>query len=180
MTPSRDKRIQSAGMVLAATVVIGFLLRGEITEYTARVENMNVTSQGEKSTISFDERFQNAVALLHTGHYEPAVRLFNKIVIQAPWMPEAEVNLAYALMGMELYEEAELHFERALVLNEQQLNAYYGLAISRERQGDLDTALGAMRVYAHLAKEDDPYLRKAWSAIWEWETARRAGEKVSE
>lgn len=180
MTPSRDKRVQSAGMVLAATVIIGLILRGEIIEYTARVENMNVTSQSEMSTISFDERFQNAVALLHTRHYESAVRLFREIVAQAPRMPEAEVNLAYALMGMERYDEAQLHFEKALALNEQQLNAYYGLALSRKRQGDLDTALGAMRVYVHLAKEDDPYFRKAWSAIWEWETARRAGEKVSE
>ena len=77
------------------------------------------------------------------------------------------------------YAQAQVHFERALALNDRQLNAYYGLAISREKQGDRDSALGAMRVYVHLAEADDPYLRKAWAAIWEWEAARNIKIKTA-
>ncbi|MBI3069379.1 MAG: hypothetical protein HYY79_11040, partial [Betaproteobacteria bacterium] len=28
-----------------------------------------------------------------------------------------------------------------------------------------------MRTFVHLAKADDPYLRKAQAALWEWEEA---------
>ena len=32
-------------------------------------------------------------------------------------------------------------------------------------------AVGAMRTYVHLTKPNDPYLRKAQAALWEWEAA---------
>ncbi len=181
MSALKDLRLPITGAVIATTLILGILLRGEITDFTARVDHKSGSAVVKSpSTVPLDELFQSAVGLLHTRHYEPAMQSFSEIVKRAPWMPEAEVNLAYALMGMERYADAQLHFERALALNEQQLNAYYGLAISMELQGDLDSALGAMRVYVHLAEKDDTHLRKAWAAIWEWETARSAAHKVSE
>ena len=39
-----------------------------------------------------------------------------------------------------------------------------------EKQNDLAGALGAMRSFIHLSTAADPYLRRARSAIWEWET----------
>ena len=176
----RDLRLPIAGLVVLATLIAGLLLRSHNSDFTARVEPKSGGVLKQPSGIPLDERFQTAVGLLHTRHYAPAMQSFSEIVASAPWMPEAEVNLAYALLGMERYAEAQLHFERALALNDQQLNAYYGLAITREKQGDLDTALGAMRVYVHLAEENDPHLRKAWAAIWEWETKRQIPQKASE
>ena len=61
--------------------------------------------------------------------------------------------------------------ERAVVA---QVNAYYGLALAQESLGDLDGALGAMRTYVHLSDERDQYQRRAWSAIWEWQSRRSA------
>jgi tetratricopeptide (TPR) repeat protein len=180
MSVLRDLRLPITGAVIATTLILGILLQGEITGFAARVEHKSGSVTTTSSTVPLDELFQTAVGLLHTRHYEPAMQTFSEIVKRAPWMPEAEVNLAYALMGMERYAEAQPHFERALALNERQLNAYYGLAISMEQQGDLDSALGAMRVYVHLAEEGDSYLPKAWAAIWEWETARNASHKASE
>jgi hypothetical protein len=40
---------------------------------------------------------------------------------------------------------------------------------SLEGLHDVAGALGAMRSYVHLVKDDDPYVRKANAAIWEWE-----------
>ncbi|MEW8187759.1 MAG: tetratricopeptide repeat protein [Candidatus Thiodiazotropha endolucinida] len=173
---STDLRLPIAALVAFATLAVVALIRDEIGEPAAKVEMERGTPQViEQSPL--DDLFLNAVGLLHTRHFEPAAHSFNKLVALAPWMPEAEVNLAYALMGMGNYAEAQHHFNRALELNDRQLNAYYGLAISLERQGDLDSALGAMRVYVHLAADDDSHRRKAWAAIWEWENTRNIGER---
>jgi hypothetical protein len=56
-------------------------------------------------------------------------------------------------------------------LRPNQVNAYYGLAVALEGLGDTAGALGAMRVYVHRSPPDDPYLRKAQAALWEWEAA---------
>jgi hypothetical protein len=52
-----------------------------------------------------------------------------------------------------------------------QANAYYGLAITSEKLGDLEGAIGAMRSFLHLAdgSTDKKHLRKARAALWEWE-----------
>ena len=71
---------------------------------------------------------------------------------------------------MQQYLQAQSHFTRAMELNAFQANAYYGLAICLEELGDLEGALGSMRSFIHLAKQDNPFLRKARSALWEWET----------
>ncbi|MCG7961833.1 MAG: tetratricopeptide repeat protein [Candidatus Thiodiazotropha taylori] len=175
----KDLRMRVAVMVILTTLMVALLIRGEITPSTAKVEMERVTlDETEKHPIH--ELFLNAVGLLHTRQFEPAARSFSKLTELAPWMPEAEVNLAFALMGLGQYAEAQRHFHRALELNDRQLNAYYGLAISMEHQGDLASALGAMRVYVHLASDDDPHRRKAWAAIWEWQDLSDNGEKVIE
>ncbi|MEW8026671.1 MAG: tetratricopeptide repeat protein [Candidatus Thiodiazotropha sp.] len=177
---SQDLRFPITALVIIAILGVVASIRDEISEPAAKVEAKGGTPQIMEPIDPFDELFRNAVGLLHTRHFKAAASSFSELVKLAPWMPEAEVNLAYALMGMRQYANARHHFKRALELNERQLNAYYGLAISMEQLGDLDSALGAMRVYVHLAMDDDPHLRKAWAAIWEWENARNVGEKVIE
>jgi tetratricopeptide (TPR) repeat protein len=84
-------------------------------------------------------------------------------------MPEAYVNSGFALLGMKRLKEARDFFESATLLRRNQVNAYYGLAVVLEDMGDLEGALGAMRTFVHLAQADDPFRRKAESAIWEWQ-----------
>ncbi len=179
MRGSADLRLPIAGAVIAAMLMGGMLLRGAIGDFASRVVDEDGSVERASAPLTLEAQFRTAVGLLHTRHYEPAVQRFGEIVQRAPWMPEAETNLAFALMGLERFSQAQVHFERALALNDRQLNAYYGLAISREKQGDLDSALGAMRVYVHLAEADDPYLRKAWAAIWEWESTKNITTKTA-
>jgi len=179
MRRSRDLRAPIAGAVIVSILIVGAVLRGAIGDFTSRVDGKGGTVQRDSAPVAIEEQFRTAVGLLHTRHYVPATQQFGELVKRAPWMPEAETNLAFALMGLHRFEEAQAHFERALALNDRQLNAYYGLAISREKQGDTDSALGAMRVYVHLAEADDPYLRKAWAAIWEWESTRNIKIKTA-
>jgi tetratricopeptide (TPR) repeat protein len=96
---------------------------------------------------------------------------FHRIMQLAPEMPEAYVNMGFALIGMKRYKEARDFFESATLLRRNQVNAYYGLAVALDGMGDLEGALGAMRTFVHLSKEDDPFRRKAEAAIWEWREA---------
>jgi tetratricopeptide (TPR) repeat protein len=114
-------------------------------------------------------RFQEAVAMLHAKKYEFALPPLHRLMQLDPKMPEAYVNMGFALIGLKRYKAAETFFQTAIDLRPYQDNAYWGLAVALENQNDLGGALGAMRTYIHLAPPNDPYVTRARSALWEWE-----------
>lgn len=116
-------------------------------------------------------RFRQAVAMLHAGEYDYALKALHRVLDLSPRMPEAHVNMGYALFGLGQYPAARDFFTSAIDLRPEQANAYYGLAISLEQLGDLAGALGAMRTYLHRGKADSRYRRRAEAAVWEWEAA---------
>lgn len=122
-----------------------------------------------------DERFQQAVAMLHAKRYDFAITALHRVIELAPQMPEAYVNMGYALIGKEDYRAAADFFNAAIELKPYQANAYWGLAVSLEQLQELEGALGAMRTYIHLSPPNDPFLRKARSALWEWESSLKRG-----
>lgn len=122
-------------------------------------------------TAEIDARFKQAVAMLHAKQYEHAATALHRVLELAPGMPEAHVNMGFALIGLKRYAAARDFFEAAIDLHPAQINAYYGLAEALEGLNDLEGALGAMRSYVHRSRPDDPYLRKARAALWEWELA---------
>lgn len=124
----------------------------------------------EKAEAEIKERFEQGVAMLDAGQYGQALAAFHRVLELSPDMPEAHVNAGFALIGMGRYSMARDFFESALALRKDLVNAYYGLAEALEGLDDLPGALGAMRTYLHLAPLEDPYRRKAESAIWEWES----------
>lgn len=115
------------------------------------------------------QRFEQAVAMLHARQYEYAAIALQRVLRLQPRLPEAHVNLGFALLGLERAADAQLAFERAIDQRPAQANAYYGLATALEWRGELRGALGAMRSYLHLSRADDPYRAKARAALWEWE-----------
>lgn len=122
-----------------------------------------------------DERFQQAVAMLHAKQYDYAVKALHRVIELAPRMPEAYVNMGYALIGLQNYKAAHDFFNVAIELRPYQANAYWGLAVTLEQMGDLQGALGAMRTYIHLSPPNDPHVRQARSALWEWESSLNRG-----
>lgn len=115
------------------------------------------------------ERFQQGVSLLHAKRYDYAITAMDAVLGMTPNMPEAYVNMGYAFLGLEEFGPARGAFEKALELKLDQVNAYYGLAIAFEGQGQLEAALGAMRTYIHLSDPEDPFLPKARAGLWEWQ-----------
>lgn len=180
---SKDERYTGMiGLVLliaSLALLAGFILRPEFAlSISARTASSTPSAvdpaldpqghakQARMSQIT--ERFEQAVAMLHAKQYDFAVTALHRVIELSPNMPEAHVNMGFALLGLENYKAAGDFFANAIRLNAYQGNAYWGLAVALEKLGDKEAALGAMRSYIHLAPPGDPYVSKARSAIWEW------------
>ena len=110
--------------------------------------------------------------MLHAKRYDYAAVAFHEVLRLAPRLPEAHVNMGFALLGQEQPGAARDFFTTAIELRPGQSNAYYGLALASEALGDMSTALGAMRSFVHLTPPEDPFVRKARAALWEWQAAQ--------
>lgn len=180
-----NMRIKPDVRHLTFTVLLIILSGLILTDFNARlsrtisVKEAQAIHSQQKIKAEVKERFQQGVVMLHAKRYDDAVVAFHRVMKLAPKMPEVHVNMGYALLGLKRYSAARDFFESATVLKPDQVNAYYGMAISMESLNDLPGALGAMRTYVHLASADDPYRRKAESAVWEWDEALKL-QKQSE
>lgn len=125
--------------------------------------------QARSSEIAL--RFQQGVAMLHARQYEHAATAFHRVLALEPTLPEAHVNMGFAMLGLERNRVALDFFESAAELRPMQANAYYGMAVAMDALGDTPGALGAMQSYLHLTQANDPYRRKAEAAVWEWQAA---------
>lgn len=126
----------------------------------------------DKTRQEIHQRFQQGVIMLHAKQHEHAMTVFHRVLELDPAMPEAHVNMGFALIGLERYGAARDFFESAIALRKEQINAYYGLAVALDGLRDRPGAIGAMRTFVHLSRPDDPYVRKAQAALWEWEAER--------
>jgi tetratricopeptide (TPR) repeat protein len=113
--------------------------------------------------------FARAVALLDARRYQEAAGAWHRVLALAPRLPEAHVNMGFALLGLGQDAMARDFFGAALDLNKDQHNAYFGLALALDALGDRSGALGAMRTYVHLGKGEDRYRAKAEAAIRAWQ-----------
>lgn len=132
-------------------------------------------ASGDPRMAEIERRFEQAVVMLHARRYEEAIVALERVIELSPRLPEAYVNLGYALLGLERYDTARDFFLAATELQPFQGNAYWGLAVALEALEDLEGALGAMRTYIHLSPPDDPFVRQARAALWEWDTQLARG-----
>ncbi|MDH4094857.1 MAG: hypothetical protein OEV81_08730 [Betaproteobacteria bacterium] len=121
----------------------------------------------------FDARFRQAVVMLHAHEYEHALTALHRLIEIAPEVPEVHANMGFALLGLRRHAAARDFFVGAIELRPTLANAYYGLAVALDELGDRPGALGAMRTYVHLSGPDDPWLARARSALWEWQSRTR-------
>ncbi len=176
-TPSHraraDRRRAGALLTLAVVLLGGLWLDQRGTD--APAQPPPAPARDARPADEVTERFGQAVVMLHARQYEHAATALHRVLTLAPALPEAHVNMGYALLGLQRPEEARRHFEQATVLKPGQANAYYGLALAWEARGDLAMATGAMRSYLHLARDENGrHLSRARAALWEWEQQARA------
>ncbi len=167
--------LATAGAILAVGLAVSLAPPGGTHAAPAPRE---VPVVAPEHAAQVDTSFRQGVVMLHAKRYEHAIAAFHHVLRFAPRMPEAHVNMGYALAGLGRYAAARDFFESAMALRPRQANAYYGLAVALESLGDHGGAIGAMRSFLHLAERGDPYRRRAEAALWEWESARDAVSKV--
>lgn len=159
--------------VLAVSVGALVLQQGDTRPPPPSVDPATHAAQARAEEVQ--ERFEQAVVMLHARQFELSVVALHRVLALAPELPEAHVNMGFALLGLGRLDEARDFFAGATALRPGQANAYYGLAMASEAQGDLPYARGAMRSYLHLARAESPeHLRRARAALWEWEQAASA------
>jgi Flp pilus assembly protein TadD len=152
-------------LVLALAALAGLVRWSSAPGTVGRLDHQRQMQEREVR-----QRFEQAVVMLHARQYDHAITALHRVLEIAPRMPEAHVNMGYALMGLERPDAARGFFNAAIELNPRQANAYYGLALTEEARQDYESALGAMRTYLHFARAEDPYRTKARAALWEWES----------
>jgi tetratricopeptide (TPR) repeat protein len=181
VTPRRDRRRAGASITLLAVLLGGFVFTVRDTAPSAPDAASAAAALQAPAQVPDEarRRFAQAVIMLHARHYEHAAIALHRVLQLAPRLPEAHVNMGFALLGLKRVAEARHFFDSATAIKPDQANAYYGLALSHEAQGDLALATGAMRSYLHLARGERPeHLRRARAALWEWEQARGGIEAV--
>lgn len=179
--PSRVADVRPRAVLLAG---IGILALGTFVTWLPGSSVQWDASQPARAATTREarevhQRFHQGAAMLHARQFEHALAAFHRVLELEPAMPEANVNMGYALVGMGNHAAARDFFETAINLRPRQVNAYYGLAIALEGMQDLSGAIGAMRTYVHLAPAGDPHRRKAEAALWEWREARASRVPVS-
>ena len=157
------------GLVLSIVIIVNFW-PAVINQQQADVADL---SQESLTTLLFD----NAINNLRKRRYLQAIEGFREVLKTTPTMPEAYVNIGFARLELKQYEQAKQAFNTALDLRSSQVNAYWGLAVSLEGLCDIPAATGAMKTYTHLARQDDPYLKKANAALWEWDQLKKSAEQ---
>ena len=163
--------IAAGGLAVAAVSDSGLFTRG----HSAGGASPDVRAHaGNTAQQEIHQRFQQGVVMLHAKRYEHAMVAFHRVLELDRAMPEAHVNMGFALIGLERYGAARDFFESAIALRKQQVNAYYGLAVALDGLRDRPGAIGAMRTFVHLSRPEDPHVRKARAALWEWEAGRIA------
>lgn len=113
------------------------------------------------------KRFEEGVVMLHAKQYDHAMTAFHRVLELDPKMPEAHVNLGFALLGLGNPKAAADFFDSATTLRPDQMNAYFGLGEALDALGDKQGALQAMETYLHRAPASDPFRTKAEAAVWE-------------
>jgi tetratricopeptide (TPR) repeat protein len=181
--PRRDIRLRAVALTVAGVVAGGALIQHALAPTSgatiARADPVRspAAHAAEARAREIDVRFQQAALMLHAGQHEHAAAALHRLLELAPRMPEAHVNMGFALVGLKQAAAARDFFATAIELNPMQANAYYGLAVAADALGDRPAAVGAMRSYLHLAQDADPrHLSKARAALWEWEAEARGAQ----
>lgn len=165
------KRYLTVALLLTAAVI---LFGWTLNTWIAGSPAVPLSTGGieKKGDDNLEQLFAAAVRNMQQRQYQQALSLWHRALLMAPDIPEIKVNMGFSLYELGEYATARDFFINAMEQNAYQANAYYGLAITSEKMGDLEGALGAMRTYIHLAagEEDEKFVRLARAALWEWET----------
>lgn len=168
-------RLWLLGLLLVAIVGVPLLLSRDIVFFGQPTAQAHARVKAKEE---IQRRFNEGVIMLHAKQYEHALTAFYRVLELDPKMPEAHVNIGFALLGLGQAKAAADFFDTATVLRPNQLNAYYGLGEALGLLGDKLAALQSMETYLHLSAQNDPHRLKAEAAVWELRAALEDEKKA--
>ena len=180
MSRRTDKRRTIIPLAVGLTLLGGALLSVYLSRDSIETVNAKAVSSADAHEFLEDEQarhahqsFQQGVAMLQAGQFDYAITALHEVLAIYPALPEAHVNMGYALLGAGDPEAAADFFNSATDLCPSLHNAYYGLALAERDNGNDKAALAAMQAYAHLAAEDERHLPRAKEIMWELQEKTR-------
>lgn len=147
-------------------------LQDGILKPPKQIDERPVETAADAQGGELGSALKRAVAQIGDGKHDDAIRTLNNVRPLAGDSAQAYHLLGLALLGKREYATARDFLARAIDLDPTLALAYFDHASASEGLGDLESALGGMRSYLHLEKDNDPYrlkIAQARSAIWEWE-----------
>jgi tetratricopeptide (TPR) repeat protein len=175
-----DKRRTVIPLALVITALGGALMSAYLSRDVAETTGRESVAVAVPHEFLEDEQarhahqsFQQGVAMLQAGQFEHAITALHEVLAIYPALPEAHVNMGFALLGAGEPGAAADFFNSATDLRPSLHNAYYGLALAEQEMGNDKAALAAMQAYTHLASEDERHLPRARETIWELQAKTR-------
>ena len=172
---SPDGRIAARSVTLLLIILLIALGGDSLNERFGKMSkkiDIPQRAEQEKNKREIAARFKQGVAMLNAKQYDYAATAFQRVLKLAPKMPEAHVNMGYALLGLQYFSDAAEFFKGAIMLNAYMANAYYGMALAQEGLGNLPAAEQAMNTYLRHARPDDPYREKAVLMLARWKKGK--------
>lgn len=114
-------------------------------------------------------RFEQAVLMLHARQYDHAITALHRVLALSPRLPEAHLNMGFALLGKGEHKAAKDFFDGALALAPELHAAYYGRALTRAAMGERTAASEDMHLFLLSSPEDDPFRGKASELLRQWQ-----------
>lgn len=126
----------------------------------------------EIKRVTYDSLLAMANDQLQLGAADAAADALQRAMFIAPDHPAAFHAMGQVMMQRGRFRDARDYFESAIDRDPLRADAYFDHATASEALGDLESALGGMRSFLHVAQDKDPFrlkIAQARSALWEWE-----------
>lgn len=126
----------------------------------------------EVRRITYESLLSIARELLLQGQTDGAADTLRQAMFIDAGHPAAFHAMGDVMMKRNRFSEAREYFESAIDRDPLRADAYFDHATASEAMGDLESALGGMRSFLHVAQDKDPFrlkIAQARSALWEWE-----------
>ena len=175
------RKIDWPPIVITLTLLTEIFTVYGIDRWVFREGKSHVAAHAEmKIGQEIDLRFQQGVLMLHLKQYDHAITALHRVLQLAPELPEAHVNMGFAMLGAGKNKEAKDFFSGALALRREQINAHYGSALAMKALGEHENASAEMHNYLMLAPMEDPYRAKAeeYLKLWQRELKEAAKAKA--
>ena len=114
-----------------------------------------------KEMIAYFNLYQRAESMIVQGEVEAGVELLKKVVEKDPDNPRFLVDLGSAMIDLQQFDEAKVHLEHAIEINDKNQQAHFLLGSIYREQGRADDALKAFQEVIALNPKQPMALQQA-------------------